>query len=394
MAKQKSPKGQAGIEVIKGYLRIRLPRLVIDTGAKRYISTGLPNTPENYQEVQVLCWQIDKDIKTGNLDVTLERYKNAFKPKITLSKDKNTDLAVLWELYKNHRKPLVSSVTFKIEYETRIPNLIKKLPSTNIKDAHLIREHLIQTLSKNAVKKTLGYFEACCRWALDQKIIPENYFYGYRRSIRVRKGKKKDPFTQEECNIILEAFRVHHKYSYYYNFVKFLILTGCRTGEAVGLHWYNVILDTKNPYILFTETYSERTHELKPNKNEEIRRFPCNDTLAELLRSIKPSDVNPNQLVFPYHYDGDYINLNFFTNHIWRGTNNNGYVSDGVLKPLLDSGIIERYRPPYNCRHTFITMMLNRHIPVATVAEWVGNTPYVVYKYYAGTDKSLIPPEV
>jgi integrase len=53
------------------------------------------------------------------------------------------------------------------------------------------------------------------------------------------------------------------------------------------------------------------------------------------------------------------------------------------MKVLAEIGI--RYRKPYQARHTFINHCLEEGISVKQVAKWVGNSPEVIMKQYAGT---------
>jgi len=52
--------------------------------------------------------------------------------------------------------------------------------------------------------------------------------------------------------------------------------------------------------------------------------------------------------------EGGVIDLHNFTNRAWRNT-------------LKGQNI--RYRPPYNCRHTFITLCLDAGVPIQQVAN-------------------------
>ncbi|MHC5826952.1 MAG: site-specific integrase, partial [Nostoc sp.] len=65
-----------------------------------------------------------------------------------------------------------------------------------------------------------------------------------------------------------------------------------------------------------------------------------------------------------------------------------------VIQGLLEAGKIERYRCPYNTRHTFITLMLAEGLTVSTVAKLVGNSPEIILKHYAGNTVPLNLPEL
>lgn len=111
-----------------------------------------------------------------------------------------------------------------------------------------------------------------------------------------------------------------------------------------------------------------------------------------MLLSIKPEVVNDDRPVFT-SVKGNEINIH--TLHcVWHGTKNHGKYYVGVLEQLAKDGKIERYRPPYQTRHTFITLCLNAGIDAKDVARWVGNSPEVIYRHYAGNKRDLQVPEI
>jgi integrase len=62
-----------------------------------------------------------------------------------------------------------------------------------------------------------------------------------------------------------------------------------------------------------------------------------------------------------------------------------------ILTGLVGEGQVKRYRPPYNTRHTFITLALEHGLTVPQVAKLVGNTPKVILLHYAGSQVLEVP---
>ena len=106
--------------------------------------------------------------------------------------------------------------------------------------------------------------------------------------------KEIDPFTVSERDAIIEAFENHRYYKHYTNFVRFLFLTGCRTGEAIALKWKHV--DRQLTNITFCESYSSHFGIRKDTKNHQSRQFPINAQLRSLLTSIKPGNLDPESI--------------------------------------------------------------------------------------------------
>lgn len=128
-----------------------------------------------------------------------------------------------------------------------------------------------------------------------------------------------DPFSITERDAILQAFFEHLTYSHYYSFVKFLFMTGCRTGEAIALQWKHINPDCT--LITFAESYNSSLKVRKTTKTGKARKFPCNPVLRDLLLSIRPGDHQPDDLVFTSP-TGLPINNVRFSNQVWKGGRN------------------------------------------------------------------------
>lgn len=384
----KAAKGTVGVESFRGKIRLRLPRS-IETN-NRYISTGLQDTPENRKKAQKIAWQIEDDISSGTFDSTLATYKpqhhltvvQAIKAQPALS------LSELWEQYTEYRKPLIAETTLKIQYAA-VRNHIAKLPTKTLSDAVQIRDFLVGKLSNDAARRTLTQISACCDWGVDSCLISSNPFHGMAQKIKVVKNETDiiDPFTAEERDIIIKAFEEHSLYSYYVPFVKFLFMTGCRTGEAVGLQWKHISADCRT--ITFSESVSTQLKIRKDCKTHQSRKFPCNASLQALLLSIKPNTCNPEALVFPSK-KGGVIRSGHFIDSAWKGRSDR---NDGIVTKLVKEGKISRYRTQYNTRHTFITQCLEAGVSVVQVAKWAGNSPEIIMKHYAGITAHVQVPE-
>lgn len=168
-------------------------------------------------------------------------------------------------------------------------------------------------------------------------------------------------------------------HSYYAPYVKFLFFTGCRPEEAIALKWKHI----ENNRIVFCEAVATDVRLRKSTKTHDIRSFPINAQLKSFLDDIKPEEVNPEALVFPAKNTKE-IDAHNFLNRIWKP----------VVQNLVKNGIVKQYLPQYNCRHTFITMALEAGVSVVQVAKWVGNSPEIIMKHYAGTTRQVQVPKI
>ena len=387
-----------GIEEYRGKLRLRLPRRVAD-GANRYISTGLEATEENRRKVQIVAWEIEVAIKDGN-DIHLGQYKAKFAPLpsprvVTIPEQAATryeyNLRKLWAGFTEFKRPQLAETTVESGY-TRWANHIEGLPVKDVREAVTVRDYLLGENTANTAKRAITHINACCKWAVKSGKIPDNPFEGMAEDIRVivpGEGEI-DPFTREERDAILAAFLCHPKHRHYHNYVKFLFLSGCRIGEAVALQWRHIARDCG--VVTIAESYDNQLKIRKDTKTHKIRRLPCNESLRELLQDIRPMNPAPDDNIFPAPRGG-ILNAEKFCSQVWRGCRSGDKHYQGILPELIATEQVERYRPPYNCRHTAITLWVDKGVPVPTVAKWVGNSPEIIFRHYAGVNNNLIPPE-
>ena len=372
-AGQKSSKGSVGIESFQGRLRLRLPRQVFG-GKQKYLTLGLPDTPENWKLAEAKAKQIESDIAFERFDESLARYRPMGKVQAKETFEDTAEaltIGKLWLKYVEYRKPQVSPTTVANQYAT-VASHVNKLPTQELTDAIKIRDWLIANLTADAAKRVLVQLGACCRWAQKSQLITDNPFKGMASEIKVKKGSREDlhPFTKEEQQVIIEAFSGTR----YSTLVKFLFLSGCRTGEALGLKWKYV--DVKFRTITFAESLSGQVRLTTDTKTHKARKLPCNRQLRELLQSYKPKSPNPEELVF------DVGHVRTFQDNWQR-----------IVNKLVSEGAVEGYRSQYHTRHTFITHCLEAGVSVVQVAKWVGNSPEIIMKHYAGIIRPVEVPE-
>ncbi len=364
----RNPKGTVGIESFQGMLRLRLPRTIFEGGKQERICLGLPDTPQNWQIAEAKAKLIEAEIVLGQFDPTLKRYKQQSKYQVS----EEIDFLDLWRQYTESRISLLAASTIKKEFR-RVERRLESISPKQRANAKALRAYLIKNLKPDAARRIIKYLKACCQWAENEEIVKTNPFANLKTPSSV-KHRKINPFTKGERDLIIKTFAEDRYYSFYTSYVKFLFYTGCRPEEAIALQWNHV--DVKNfSYITFSETVVDR--DKKGTKTHRIRRFPINQAVKDLLLEVMPQELNPDGLVFPSP-KGLNIDPHNFLNRAWRT----------VLSKLPIP-----YRPQYNARHSFITWCLEQGVGVVQVAEWVGNSPTIIYSNYAGLISTVQVPE-
>jgi integrase len=393
----KTPKGRASkgsVSIISSNNRLQLQ--FQHAGKRHYLSMGLPDTKDARKVAEMRAREIELDILCDNFDSTLQKYKpqsalSTVAPDIELKVVKAPSLDELWRKFVEYKQPQCSANTMHFVYG-HFTTYMEKLPTHELSKAAEIRDFSLKTFPLDSCKRFITRLSACCKWAIESGLITTNPFQGMASQIKVPKSQSKDededidPFTTEEREAILKAmledtFRPKHsgfRHSFYYPYIKFLFMSGCRPSEAIALQWKHVSKDFR--MVRFEQAVIETAQGrmLREGlKTQERRRFPCNEQLQDFLKSIKPENCDPEALIFP-GYRGGYLDYKSFRKSVWKA----------VL-----SGLNIEYRKPYQTRHTFITMALEHGLDAKDVARLVGNSPEVIYRHYAGNKRDLMVPE-
>jgi integrase len=170
---------------------------------------------------------------------------------------------------------------------------------------------------------------------MKSQLITHNPFQGMASDIKIPKGKFENadinPFSLDERNKIIEAFKNDRYYKHYAPLIEFLFMTGCRPSEAVALQWKYISEDFQT--IKFEQAVVESENGLickKGLKTQKKRYFPANSKLAEFLKSIKPEKVTGDTKVFPSP-EGGWIDVHNLSNRAWRS----------ILKKLERQNLLE-----------------------------------------------------
>ena len=172
---------------------------------------------------------------------------------------------------------------------------------------------------------------------------------------------KPDPFTEDERDQIIQAFK--EKSRFYYPFVYLLFWTGMRPSEALALRWEDI--DIKHGFLSITKSrYKDDENATKTAGSErDIRLLP---EVIDVFKAAKPLHVELNEHVFK-NQEGKLLNF-----HTWRA---------GIWYRIL-SGTGIRERKPYSTRHTFISAGLSNGVNIKWLAEYCGTSVTMIEKHY------------
>ncbi|WP_026736567.1 site-specific integrase [Fischerella sp. PCC 9605] len=344
------------VEVIGKTIRLRF------TYNKKQLAfyVGLKDNDWNRRKAQKIANIIARDIKNNNFDESLARYKE---PQYTVE---ILDLEQLFIRFIEHKSNEVAVGTLH-KYTALLGQIVTvgigdRLPDELTEsDIQKLVKHLSSSCDLRNVKERLFLVRACLRWAEIENIHLQVAI----EAIKPHPKQPANPFSKDEIRRILEA--VEQTNPHYIHFVKFLFLTGARTGEARALKCRHIT----ESYIWFGECLTHR--ENRPAKNYKARTFPITEPINLLLEQMHRG--GDNDYVFQT-VTGKPIHETIFATDVW--------------KPALEKANVP-YRRPYNCRHTFISHCLAAGMTPIEVARLVGNSPAVIFQNYANI---IAPPNV
>jgi integrase len=279
----------------------------------------------------------------------------------------------LWQRFRLERSIALSPTSLTSDY-SQVEHWLARCPTTDPADGRAALVWVLQQRPPKSARRVAGYVKTLYRWACSEDIalVAKN---------PVATFKFPKPQQREEVTVIpadavasvMAALRRVSKFDARWDFVSdFMLQTGCRTAEAFGLQWTDIDWDAKRCRIHQNMTL---THGLLPRtKTGRERWVPLNDNALRILRLMQ-NQYNETQ-VFPW--------------------NRHTYMSSfrSAMQYLQDRGIIKKRFRPYDLRHTHISALLERGIPVTQVASWAGNSAQMVWQHYAATTSNYEMPNL
>jgi integrase len=262
------------------------------------------------------------------------------------------------ELFLDDKKELVTYRPKKKRTDV-IMDFFKDIPVDRIKRSDV--KLFLKSLSCGNVtkKEYLTDLRGIINVAFDDEIIDKNPCMGIK--IGEIESPEVDPFDSDEIKRILEGCED----PVFCNYLGIAFHMGMRSGEIIGLMHSDISSDT-----MHIRRSISRGRIGPPKTKASKREIP-------ILESALPYIVDQmkrSQSLYLFHRDQQYLY-------------DIGSFRDPWVNLLKKIGI--RHRKLYNTRHSFISAMLNSgKSPVLDIAKYVGNSPKIIFKNYAGWVKA------
>lgn len=257
----------------------------------------------------------------------------------------------VYEWLETYKKVMVKPSTYDsyLQYATHITcnKSLKKLSNSDIQK--LINNMVVEGLKLSTIKHMLTLVRQSLKKARTLGLI-NNLSMLENLELPKNQPKKITPLLPDELNLIIKnSYR-----TFYGDFYKALIYTGCRVGELIALRWSDVDFFNGVLHIEHTDYLGD----LQSVKTVHgCRQIPLYGELLSILSrkryNAKTSDrVFTNTLGRPIVYRTLLDNWHWFCSSI------------GIYEPL---GF-------HVLRHTFAHTALRSGIPIKVVSAWLGHS--------------------
>ena len=313
----------------------------------------------HHQIVEAIAQKIELDVLAGNFDQTLERYRHRAVPKETVVKSTPKNLGWL-EIWDGWISTLKLKPSAKSDHYQCVRRMIETAGNPPINQSDWL---LVSKLAASTFNRRLGMLRSATEWAIAQRKITTDPLEGIdNRQATLEEEEaaeaKKAPLDAQETSQIINYFQKHHPS--YAPFVEFLLFSGVRTGEAVGLRWKDVDLDKQ--VINIQQSISRERGRYKkvrkrPKTPQSLRSLKMSDRVYELFLRIRPEQPLLDDLIFKSP----------------RGCIiDHGNFRAGYWVPALEILGIS-YRKPYATRHTLLSEALESGMTIPQVAAIAGH---------------------
>ena len=326
------------------------------------------NNPVGRSQAELKLAEINTDIIAGYFDPTLLKYrlrKTGKKPTVISA----VEVFQKYAEDRNRDRELSHSSRVRLKgIASKLGQFLGNKPADKVTE--LVAKDVIARWSESVSNRTIkGYLfdlRAAWDWAKGKYHLAEPNPWSDRIArITVQRPKHDDPLSIAEFQSIIAAFKAHHAFSFYTEFVVFLSHSACRFGEVAALRWKHLGAGFSTAWI--GESISRGHVNKKGTKTGKYRTIQLSTTVRSMLSArserVKPQ---PEDLVFPAP-KGESMNDHRFRARQWT--------------TILASCNIE-YTRPYNIRHSAISHAAKKGADLTALAEQTGHSKRVLMDTY------------
>ena len=224
------------------------------------VSVGFDGNGKQVRRYQT--YQPPSGLTGRQLKKVVEAAYDTFYTKVTSNQSvkENMRFSELGELYFSQYAPNclkeITAYTYEGSYRK---NILPVFGNTRLKDLTTARitEFLLElgkTKKPQTVRKNKIIMHSMLKYAISQKFISENPCVGtiWKRDVETIASECSNYLSAADAKKLMELVE---PYSTFNTIIKLLLLTGLRSGEALGLTWDKIDFESKTIFVDKTLTY-------------------------------------------------------------------------------------------------------------------------------------------
>ena len=253
---------------------------------------------------------------------------------------------------------------YKERYEKNIKKKLGKMLINDVRPYHcqLVLNAMAEDYAGSTIHQTLLALYCLFQDAVENGIVLSN---PVKKTVKIPKPivKRTRVLTVEEQRLFMEAAKDTRNYPQYF----FVLQTGVRTGEMIGLKWEDLDFENDLIHIRRTMEYRYSVGEWRigtPKTKKSVREIPMTQPCKDLLLEIREK-VQLGKFVLPEYQEFVFINRNGMP------TKNSTY--DAHLQKISESIGIEKFSM-HALRHTFATRCIEAGMRPKTLQQLLGHS--------------------
>ncbi len=366
--KRRSKKGSVQILNRDGLLTLRFSY----KGTRHQRAIGLPDTPINRELARRKACEIEFDIASEKFDPTFEKYF----PRETTPIARPTTLE-LWEKFIDYRISCnTSEESISSRYRPIAANLRRFGKDIETESSALEFVSLLRSRQKpRTANKNLSLLRGFGKWCLSECHWEANHFTPI-AALKVGDRIPEEIFEVEDIHRLIEAASRDKILLRYRDFIIFLLSSGCRPSEAIGLRWEHVNFRRDEIHICESLSRSAQGGRKRNGTKSHTRFIPMSQAIRSMLEG-RANGADLEGLIFTSP-TGKPIDDHNFSQRTW--------------KRLCEKAGIP-YRVPYNSRHSVSNHMLDEGATFHQVAYSLGNSARMISDIYGRKRQGAKLPE-
>lgn len=359
---KKDGKRATGIQGKKGFLYIVSSHPVkkdgIKKSEKKWISTGLSDTPENVKKaIEIRRTLLNRNVMyITDRNITFSDYID-----IILRNKKREVSDTTYSAYcqrANHIKHFFKKVKVKEIDETLVEAFLDDL---------FITRHLQQRTVKD-IKVFLGLvLEEATKEGLVSYNPSKNVIINKNLAVEYSKEKNTDDefFSYEEAQLFLFIAKDHPLYELFYVSLFF----GLRREEVLGLRWAAINFKDKTMRINHTVTKGTKINRSNSTKTESSNRlYPLTDEQIEMFINLRKKEDDSRRLFGKEYVDNDYI-----FKHIDGSLFYPDYPTKAFGKLIKKHPELPQRITLHGLRSSCVSILIHQGLDVKSIQKWVGH---------------------